>query len=167
MGCSRKKDVMRVSRSRVRIDAPAETVWAVLTEPRYVQQWQYGSVLDTDWSVGSMIRFTTEWNRTTFEQWGTVLVAQAPQELRYSLFAPRPGLDDKPENYFTMIYSLAPDSGATLVTITQEDPRPLAAGTTEDEEEDEDAEADAENPVLQALKSLAESLTDSKDAPEG
>jgi uncharacterized protein YndB with AHSA1/START domain len=150
----RKKDAMRVSRSRMRIDAPAETVWAVLTEPRYVQQWQYGSVLETDWSVGSMIRFTAEWNGTTFEQWGTVLLVDPPRELRYSLFAPRPGLDDKPENYFTMIYSLAPDAGSTQVIITREDSRPIGAGTVGEEEEEE------ENPVLQALKTLAESLVD-------
>jgi len=32
-----------------------ESVWAVVTQPGYVKQWQYGSNLDTDWSVGSPI----------------------------------------------------------------------------------------------------------------
>jgi len=143
-----------LSTSRVVIAAPAATVWAVLTEPRYVAQWQYGSVLETDWQVGSTIRFTAEWDGTTFAQWGTVLFVDAPHELRYSLFAPRPGLEDVPENYFTMTYTLRTDAGSTVVTITQDDPRPPTGDAVDGEAEADDAE----NPVLQSLKALAESL---------
>jgi uncharacterized protein YndB with AHSA1/START domain len=143
---------MRTSTSEVKIEAPRESVWAVLTEPRYVKQWQYGCDLATDWSVGSSIRFTVEWEGNTFEQWGEVLLVDAPRELRYSLFAPRPGLEDKPENRFTMTYSLSEDAGLTHLTITQEDPRPVPSGAG-----DEDGEP-GENPVLASLKSLSESL---------
>ena len=81
-----------------------------------------------------------------------MLFVDAPHELRYSLFAPRPGLEDVPENYFTMTYTLTAEAGSTVVTITQDDPRPPAGDpATEDEN-------DADNPVLQALKALAESL---------
>jgi hypothetical protein len=45
------------------------------------------------------------------EQWGTVLEFTPTQKLSYSLFAPRPGLEDKPENYFEMIYSLTSENG--------------------------------------------------------
>ncbi|MFB8004052.1 SRPBCC domain-containing protein [Nocardia sp. NPDC056000] len=133
--------------SKVRIEAPREIVWAVLTDPEYVRQWQYGSVLSTDWSIGSPIRFTTEWDGTTFEQWGTVLLVDSPARLRYSLFAPRPELEDKPENYFTMGYALEDDAGATELTITQEDPRETDGVEGDDE---------GESPVLAALKALAE-----------
>ncbi len=118
-------------------------------EPTYVKQWQYGSDLQTDWSVGSQIRFISEWEDQTFEQWGTVVSVDAPSRLAYSLFAPRPDLEDKPENYFTMTYILDGDEGATTLTILQEDPRPGAEDTVENE---------ADNPVLAALKTLAESL---------
>ncbi|MEV6073083.1 SRPBCC family protein [Nocardia sp. NPDC052001] len=138
---------MRTVTSKVRIEAPREIVWAVLTDPEYVRQWQYGSVLSTDWSIGSPIRFTTEWEGTMFEQWGTVLLVDSPARLRYSLFAPRPELEDKAENYFTMGYALEDDAGATELTITQEDPR-----ETGGDEGDE-----GESPVLAALKALAES----------
>ena len=140
---------MHISESAIHIQAAPETVWAWLTEPARVRQWQFGSVLETDWSVGSPIRFTAEWEGQKFEQWGSVLAVQAPAELRYSLFAPRPGLADSPENYFTMTYRLAPDSSGTALTILQEDPRPGAG--------DDDAGPDAENPVLRALKDLVES----------
>lgn len=124
-------------------------MWSVVTEPAYVKQWQYGSDLETDWSVGSEIRFISEWEGQTFEQWGTVIHVDAPGRLAYSLFAPRPDLEDKPENYFTMTYILDGDEDATTLTILQEDPRPGAEDTVEDEEH---------NPVLGAVKALAESV---------
>ncbi len=140
---------MRVSRSSIRIQASRETVWSVVTEPAYVKQWQYGSDLETDWSVGSEIRFISEWEGQTFEQWGTVIHVDAPGRLAYSLFAPRPDLEDKPENYFTMTYILDGDEDGTTLTILQEDPRPGAEDTVEDEEH---------SPVLGAVKALAESV---------
>lgn len=145
---------MQVSSSTVEIEARPETVWAVVTEPEHVKQWQYQSVLDTDWKEGSPVRFTSKWEGKTFEQWGTVLLVDPPSELRYSLFAPRPGLDDRPENYFTMIYKLeANDDGGTVLTLTQEDPREGAGEEQADEEE---------NPVLNALKRLAESVEEAR-----
>ena len=122
----------------------------MLTDPAHVRQWQYGSVLETDWSPGSPIRFTAEWDGQRFEQWGTVLAFDPPVELRYSLFAPRPDLEDRPENHFTMTYRLAAESGGTTLTIVQQDSRPGADDLPEEE-------PDAENPVLLALKGLAES----------
>jgi uncharacterized protein YndB with AHSA1/START domain len=146
---------MRVTRSDVHIEAPREAVWRVLTEPDYVKQWQYGSVLETDWTIGSPIRFTSTWDGQTFEQWGTVLAVASPSELRYSLFAPRPELEDKPENYFTMTYSLRVDAAGTALVITQEDPR--------EEGPAPEAGDSGDNPVLAALKGLAESVAAGRD----
>jgi hypothetical protein len=67
--------------------------------------------------VGSPIRFTSEWEGKTFEQWGIVLDVEFPSCLSYSLFAPRPDLEDKPENYFAMTYTLADDAGATALAV--------------------------------------------------
>jgi uncharacterized protein YndB with AHSA1/START domain len=143
---------MRVSVSKVSVNAAKGTVWKVITEPAHVQQWQYASVLDTNWSVGGPIRFTTEWDGQTFEQWGTVLSFDAPNRLSYSLFAPRPDLDDRAEHYFTMTYELTDGDGVTELTITQEDPR------SSDESSEANDESDDENPILIALKGVAESL---------
>ncbi|QNE23302.1 ATPase [Kribbella qitaiheensis] len=141
---------MRVTTSSIRIEASREIVWAVLTDHAYVKQWQYGSVLSTDWSVDSPIRFANDWEGNTFEQWGTVLLVDAPAQLRYSMFAPRPDLEDKPENYFTMGYTLEDAAGKTNLTITLEDPREITGEDTGDNDE--------ENPVLATLKNLAESV---------
>ena len=63
------------------------------------------------------------------------------------MFAPRPGLEDKPENYFIMSYILTAESGQTKLEIIQNDTRP---GAVQEEPRSE------ENPILQGLKQLAE-----------
>lgn len=135
--------------SMIRINASKEKVWRALTEPAHVKSWQYGSDLTTDWKPGSDIRFRTAWEDKVFEQWGKVLEVKPYDLIRYSLFAPRPGLDDLPENYFIMNYVLTDGNGYTELKITQEDHRPGAR------QEDPQGE---ENPVLQGLKKIAESL---------
>ena len=126
--------------STVICETSASKVWAVLTEPKQVKVWQYGSDLITDWSVGSEIRFRTEWNGDVFEQWGTVLEFLPTKLIRYSLFAPRPGLKDSPENYFEMNYILTEDSAVTKLEIVQIDNR---AGAAEEVPQDETT-----NPIL-------------------
>ncbi len=129
------------------INAPAAQVWKALTAPELVKLWQYGSVLQTDWRPGSSIRFRTEWQDKVFEQWGTVLDFKPNERIRYSLFAPRPDLEDKPENYFVMNYLLTESEGQTKLQIIQEDGRPGAM---------QEAPQGDENPVLQLLKEVAE-----------
>lgn len=138
---------MPVNISTITIDTSKVKVWDCLTQPGLVKRWQYGSVLDTDWAVGSPIRFKTEWDGKIFEQWGKVLEVNPPDLLKYSLFAPAPGREDIPENYFIMKYVLTEENGKTKLEINQQDDRPNAV------QEEPQGE---ENPVLQMLKQVAE-----------
>ena len=138
---------MALNISTVTINAPVQKVWEMLTQPELVKLWQYGSDLLTDWKVGSEIKFSTEWEGEIFEQWGKILEIKPNELIKYSLFAPRPGLEDKPENYFIMSYILSSENGKTKLEIIQEDNRPNAV---QEEPEGE------ENPVLKSLKMLAE-----------
>jgi uncharacterized protein YndB with AHSA1/START domain len=138
---------MATNISTIKIKAPLQKVWDILTKPEFVKQWQYGSELLTDWIVGSDIRFKTEWEGKIFEQWGKVLDIRRNELIKYSLFAPRPDLEDKPENYFVMSYVLTTDSGQTKLEIIQEDNRPNAV------QEEPQGE---ENPILKSLKEIAE-----------
>ena len=115
---------MKTSDSTVKILAPAEKIWLALTSPGLVKQWQYGSDLLTTWEVGAPIVFRNEWNGQVFEQKGTVLEFSPESRLKYSLFFPRPGVQDIPENYFVMTYELAESDGTTFLLVRQEDPRP-------------------------------------------
>jgi len=134
--------------SKITINAPANKVWDALVNPKLVKQWQYGSNLLTDWNVGSEIRFQSEWENKVYEQWGKVLEFSPYSLIRYSLFAPRPGLEDLPENYFIMNYILIEEGNKTLLIIEQYDNRP---GTADQESFEED-----ENSVLFVLKELVE-----------
>ena len=138
---------MATNISRLTINASKEKVWHSLTNPDKVKAWQFGSDLITDWKVGNEIRFKSEWNGQIFEQWGTVVEFDPYEKLKYTLFAPRPDLEDKPENYFEMEYKLINIKNGTELTITQEDNRP---GAKQEPEQGE------ENPVLKVLKDLIE-----------
>lgn len=138
---------MATNISKLIINAPKEKVWEALTEPEKVKTWQYGSELTTDWKVGNEIRFKSEWEGQIFEQWGTVLEFEPSEKLKYNLFAPRPDLDDKPENYFEMVYELIEKSNGMELKIIQEDNRPGAK---------QELEQGEENPVLKMLKELIE-----------
>lgn len=142
--------IMSTSISSIRIHSAPSQVWAALTEPELVKQWQYGSILLTDWQVGNEIHFRNEWEGQTFEQWGSVLEYTPYTSLKYSLFAPRPGLEDQPENYFIMSYILTDESGSTLLRIEQQDNRP---GSSAEVTESSDEEGQS---VLQLLKNLVE-----------
>ncbi|TPG36365.1 SRPBCC family protein [Flavobacterium pectinovorum] len=139
---------MATNISTIYLNAPIEKVWNALTQPELVKQWQYGSDLITDWKVDNEIRFRNEWEGQVFEQWGTVLEIIQNQKIKYSLFFPRPELEDKPENYFIMSYILFEENQKVKLEIIQEDNRPDAV--------QEEPQGD-ENPILQGLKALIES----------
>lgn len=134
--------------STIFINAPIENVWNALTKPELVKQWQYGSDLITDWKVGNQIKFRNEWNGQFFEQWGTILEVVPYHKIKYSLFFPRPELEDKPENYFIMSYVLSEENDKIKLSIIKEDNRPDAIQEEPKEEK---------NPILEALKALIES----------
>ena len=133
--------------SKILIGASANRVWDAITRPDLVKQWQYGTDLSTDWRKGSSIVFRNEWEGKVFEQKGTILEVEPGCLVKYTLFAPQPGLEDRPENYFVMSYLLEDVDGRTLLTITQEDTRSQSVQEPADE---------AENAILLALKKLAE-----------
>ena len=108
---------MATNISTIRINVSAEKVWEALTNPTLVKQWQFGSDLITTWETGTKIRFETLWEGTLYEQWGTVLVFNLYKIIQYNLFAPRPDLEDRPENYFTMTYSLTQEADVVKLDI--------------------------------------------------
>lgn len=138
---------MAINVSNVLINAPLEKVWDALTKPELVKLWQFGSVLTTSWEVGSSIEFVAEWQGQVFKQWGQVLAFHPHTSLKYSLFAPRPDLEDKPEHYFFMEYNLSRVQNQTFLKIVQDDNRPNAVQAAPQGEE---------NSVLKALKDVAE-----------
>ena len=139
---------MKTSDSIVKITATARNVWLALTVPDLVKQWQYGSDLLTTWEVGTPIIFRNEWNGQVFEQKGNVIEFLPESRLKYSLFFPRPDLQDIPEHYFFMTYELTESEEVTSLLVRQEDPRPSPPNESTGGDEGPD--------VLSSLKELVE-----------
>ena len=138
---------MATNISVININASIQKVWDTVTRPELVKLWQFGSDLKTTWEVGSEIRFVTAWGDKVFEQRGKIVEIDPPQLLKYSLFAPGPELEDKPENYFMMSYVLTGENGQTRLEIIQENNR---LNAVQEEQQGE------ENSILKSLKELAE-----------
>jgi len=138
---------MATNISTIFVNASRQKVWEALTKPELVKLWQYGSDLLTSWEVGTEIRFVTKWEDKVFEQWGKVLEVRPLELIKYSLFAPSPQREDKPENYFIMNYVLTDENGMIKLEIIQEHNR---AGALQEEPQGE------ENPILKMLKELVE-----------
>jgi uncharacterized protein YndB with AHSA1/START domain len=139
---------VKTTDSIVKIVAPARKVWLALTVPDLVKQWQYGSDLLTTWEIGTPIIFRNEWNGQVFEQQGSVLEFSPASRVKYSLFVPRPDLQDIPEHCFFMTYELTESEGVTSLLVRQEDPRPSLP--------DQSTGGDAGPDVLSTLKELVE-----------
>ena len=107
--------------ARITIRARPPRVWEGLTDPALVKQWQWGSALYTDWQVGQDIRFHSDWFGEVSYMQGKVLEVVPYELIRYSILAPASGLEDKPDNYAIMTYTLEDHGDATTVTIGLED----------------------------------------------
>ena len=104
------------------IDATAEKVFAVLTEPQFTRQYMFGCSTVSDWQVGS----TLTWEGT-FEGkhivavTGKILELQKPTRFRYSVFDPNGAYKDVPENYLEVSCVIAARGTGVTLTVTQGD----------------------------------------------
>ena len=140
---------MATNISTIKINASRQKVWDTITKAELVKLWQYGSDLITTWEIGSDIKFRTEWEGRIFEQWGKVLEVRPNELVKYSLFAPRPDLEDKPENYSVVTYSLEDVGEAVRLSVSQ---KGFAAKENQQHSEQGWTE------VLSKIKEIAESL---------
>lgn len=109
-----------VARATVEIHADASRVWRALVEPDEIRRYMFGTQVETDWTVGSPIRWKGEWEGKAYEDRGTVLEVRPARRLSYSHFSPLSGQPDAPENYHTVTIELDGRDGTTGVLLTQD-----------------------------------------------
>jgi len=122
-------------------------VWEALTKPELVQKYFFGTLLTTDWSIGSSITFRGVWEGKAYEDLGTVRSFDPPRTLSYDYWSNFSGIEDKPELRQLISYELADEEGGVRVTIRQ---------SNVDTQERADHSAKNWQTVLDGLKSLAE-----------
>jgi uncharacterized protein YndB with AHSA1/START domain len=109
-----------VATSTITIEAPAERVWEVITDPAAVKEFMFGADLETDWTVGSPIAWRGEWEGKPYEDKGEILELDPGRKLVHTHFSPLGGQEDKPENYHTLTWTLEDQGGATTLTLSQD-----------------------------------------------
>jgi uncharacterized protein YndB with AHSA1/START domain len=119
-----------VAKKRITVNAPPDVVWRALTDPAMVRQYMHGTNLQTDWTVGSPITWSGEWQGKSYEDKGTVLAVEPTKLLKVTHWSPMGGSEDKPENYHTVTYELAEHGKETILTLEQDNnPSQEAANT--------------------------------------
>ena len=109
-----------VATSTITIDAPADRVWKVITDPAAVKEFMFGADLETDWTEGSPIAWRGEWEGKPYEDRGEILEVDPGRKLVHTHFSPLGGQEDKPENYHTLTWTLEDQGGATTLTLSQD-----------------------------------------------
>lgn len=110
---------IEASRVQTTIDAPPAAVWNALVTPATFKQFFFGSDVDTDWKVGSPIRFRGEWKGKPYEDKGDVKAVDPQKRLAFTHWSPLSGMPDVPENYHIVSFDLRPAGEGTEVVLTQ------------------------------------------------
>ena len=106
------------------VNADVSKVWKSLTNPAIIKEYLFGTETITDWKVGSEVIFQGvygEHGEHSYRDRGIVMENVLHERLSYTYWSGFSGLEDKPENYSLVTYTLVPlSNGHTEFTWTQE-----------------------------------------------
>ena len=143
-------------KSEILINATAEKVWDVLTNPAQTKKYMFGCETVSDWKVGSELLWKGEWEGKAMVFVKGIIEAIDPnKKLVYTTIDPNnPAIADVPENYLTVTYLLEKQGDKTLLVVTQGDYSKVAEGERRYQEAYNNGEG--WNPILVQMKQIAE-----------
>ena len=104
----------------IEVNAPVSKVWDAMTNPEIIKEYLFGTETVTDWKVGNEVIFQGEYEGHQYRDKGVVRENVLNELLSYSYWSGFSGLEDKPENYSSVTYSLKSiDDNTTALTWTQ------------------------------------------------
>ncbi|TGL44620.1 SRPBCC family protein [Leptospira perdikensis] len=101
------------------IQSNSERVWEILTTPKYIKEYLYGTEAISEWREGSSLIFKGVWEGTPYEEKGIILTFQPPYTFKYSYFTAFFGLPDLPENYSIIENKLTETDGIVTIHLNQ------------------------------------------------
>ena len=101
------------------IQAGSDWVWKALTNRETIKKYFFGTEAISDWEEGSPLVFRGEWEGKSYEDKGTILEAIPGELLKYDYWSGFSGLEDKPENYSVVTYTLEQSVDGTIVELRQ------------------------------------------------
>jgi uncharacterized protein YndB with AHSA1/START domain len=139
-------------RQSIEINAPAATVWKILTSNEFIPQYMFGCRAETDWKPGSPLLWRGAADGKLYVK-GQVVSFRPPDLLVYTIIDPNSTIPDIPQNYLTVACELkSVGDRVTGLEFSQGDFRKVADGQNR-----YNHSADGDNTILVAIKSLAES----------
>ncbi|HEU4716742.1 MAG TPA: SRPBCC domain-containing protein [Bacteroidia bacterium] len=139
----------------VAISATPQRVWDVLTKPEETKKYMFGCETVSDWKEGSALLWKGEYEgkEMVFVS-GFILEIVPGKLLRYSVIDPNAAYPQTPENHLRVTYEITPGNGSVTLTVTQDGFEGAAEG--EKRYRDTYNNGDGWNPVLQAIRKVAE-----------
>ena len=102
------------------IKASLDSVWDALTNPEKIEEYMFGSKVETDWKPGSKTNFYIEQDEKQITITKGEVIRNIPNKLlEHTLFPHKSGIDDIPENYIVVTYQLEEHGDEVDLTITQ------------------------------------------------
>jgi len=115
----------------------------------------FGCETVSDWKPGSPLLWKGSWEGKEMVFVKGNIVDIAPEQfLAYTTIDPNAAMEDVPENYLTVTYSLSEENGHTVLTVTQGDYAMVADGEKRYTEAWNGGEG--WNPILVEIKKLLE-----------
>ena len=142
-------------KNAITINAPASNVWDALTNPEQTKKYMFGCKTVSDWKKGSSLLWTGSYEgREMVFVKGNIMDIQPGKFLAYTTIDPNSAIEDIPENYLTVTYSMLEKEGQTILTVTQGDYATVADGEARYKEASNNGEG--WNPILVEIKKLVE-----------
>ncbi len=91
-----------------------------MTDPARIKVYLFGTEAESDWRIGSPVRYRGVWQGRPYEDKGRVVDNVPLKRLVTTYWSSLSGLPDLPANYATVRYDLEPEGEATRLTVTQD-----------------------------------------------
>jgi uncharacterized protein YndB with AHSA1/START domain len=109
-----------VATAETEIAASPARVWSALTDPDLIKQYMFGSLVETDWKVGSSIVWNGDYQGKPYKDKGEIIELVPEHRLKVTHFSPMSGAEDRPENYHTLTYDLEQRGQTTHLSLSQD-----------------------------------------------
>jgi uncharacterized protein YndB with AHSA1/START domain len=103
----------------VTIDAPVGDVWRAITTPDVIERWFFGVRTSSDWTEGSPLVHTGEWQGKPYEDRGTIPRIEPGRLLVHTHWSPLSGLPDLEEHYQVVTWELTGVADGTRLTVSE------------------------------------------------
>jgi uncharacterized protein YndB with AHSA1/START domain len=104
----------------ITINASAEHVWAVLTQPELIAKWMLDTPveIDTEWREGGKLQEQGDLHGLPFENRGKIIRFDPPAALEYTHWSTLSLIPDVPQNYSILQFELQTADHSTVLKLT-------------------------------------------------